>query len=169
MNLYQSLGHLVLGSRLRRLSKAFLAEINRAYQTAGIDFDASWFPVFYLLSKNDALSIKELSEQIEVSHPAASQLITNLKKRGLVSADACTDDGRRQLVTLTAEGRELLKQVVPVWDAISLSMAELVAKDETVKQLLPAISALENTFRQTKLADNIVEKLNTNLKPAGND
>jgi hypothetical protein len=48
-------------------------------------------------------------------------------------------------------------------------MAELVAKDETSKQLLPAISALENTFRQTKLADNIVEKLNTNLKPAGND
>ncbi|QTE34766.1 MarR family transcriptional regulator [Mucilaginibacter gossypii] len=169
MNLYQSLGHLVLGSRLRRLSEAFLAEINRAYQTAGIDFDASWFPVFYLLSKNDALSIKELSEQIEVSHPAASQLITNLKKRGLVSTGTCTDDGRRQLVTLTAEGRELLKQVIPVWDAISLSMADLVAKDETAKQLLPAISALENTFRQTKLADNIVEKLNTNLKPAGND
>jgi DNA-binding MarR family transcriptional regulator len=73
------------------------------------------------------------------------------------------------LVTLTADGRELLKQVMPVWDAISLSMAELVAEDKTAQQLLPAINALENVFRQTKLADNIVEKLNTNLKPAGND
>ncbi|AYL97401.1 MarR family winged helix-turn-helix transcriptional regulator [Mucilaginibacter celer] len=167
MNLYQSLGHLVLGSRLRRLSEAFLSEINKAYQTAGIDFDASWFPVFYLLSKNDALSIKELSEQIEVSHPAASQLITNLKKKGLVGTDTCSDDGRRQLVTLTEKGRDLLKQIMPVWEAISQSMAELVETDETIKQLLPAISALENAFRQTKLADNIVQKLNTNLKPAG--
>jgi hypothetical protein len=79
MNLYEGLGYLVLGSRLRRLSENFLSEINQAYQQAGIDFDASWFPVFYLLSKNDALSIKELSEQTEVSHPAASQLISNLK------------------------------------------------------------------------------------------
>jgi len=169
MNLYQSLGHLVLGSRLRRLSEAFLAEINRAYQTAGIDFDASWFPVFYLLSKNDALSIKELSEHIEVSHPAASQLITNLKKRGLVSTDTCTDDGRRQLVTLTVSGRDLLTQIIPVWNAISEAMTELVEGDESAMQLLPAISSLENVFRQTKLADNIVEKLNTDLKPAGND
>ena len=169
MNLYQSLGHLVLGSRLRRLSEAFLAEINRAYQAAGIDFDASWFPVFYLLSKNDALSIKELSEQIEVSHPAASQLITNLKKRNLVTSDTCSDDGRRQLVALTDSGRDLLTQIIPVWDAISEAMTELVEGDETAMQLLPAVTALENVFRQTKLADNIVEKLNTNLKPAGND
>ena len=169
MNLYQSLGYLVLGSRLRRLSEAFLSEINRAYQNAGIDFDASWFPVFYLLSKNDALSIKELSEQIEVSHPAASQLITNLKKRGLVSTDTCSDDGRRQLVTLTASGRKLLAQIMPVWSAITEAMTQLVEGDETALQLLPAVTALENTFRQTKLADNIVEKLNTNLKPAGND
>src|SRR5215469_10818950 len=122
MNLYQSLGYLVLGSRLRRLSENFLSEINKAYQNEGIDFDASWFPVFYLLSKNDSLSIKELSEQTEVSHPAASQLITNLKNRGLVSSATCTDDGRRQLVQLTENGRELLTQVMPLWDALLAAM-----------------------------------------------
>ncbi len=41
MNFYQNLGYLVLGSRLRRLSEAFLSEINRVYQNEGIDFDAS--------------------------------------------------------------------------------------------------------------------------------
>src|ERR1700679_668095 len=122
MNLYQNLGYLVLGSRLRRLSEAFLSEINRAYQNEGIDFDASWFPVFYLLSKNGSLSIKELSEQIEISHPAASQLITGLKNKNLVSANTCTDDGRRQLVTLTQSGKALLARVLPVWDAVTLAM-----------------------------------------------
>jgi DNA-binding MarR family transcriptional regulator len=160
MNLYQKLGHLVLGSRLRRMSETFLAEINRIYQNEGIDFDASWFPVFYLLSKNDSLSIKELSEQTEVSHPAASQLITNLKNRNLVETTVSVDDGRKQLVQFTDKGRALLNQILPVWDAISGSMAELEASDPKIAELLPAISALENKFRAYNLAGKVGDKLN---------
>jgi DNA-binding MarR family transcriptional regulator len=160
MNLYQKLGHLVLGSRLRRMSETFLAEINRIYQNEGIDFDASWFPVFYLLSKNDSLSIKELSEQTEVSHPAASQLITNLKNRNLVETTVSVDDGRKQLVQFTDKGRALLNQILPVWDAISSSMAELEASDPKIAELLPAISALENRFRAYNLAGKVGDKLN---------
>jgi len=169
MNLYQSLGYLVLGSRLRRLSEGFLSEINRAYQNAGIDFDASWFPVFYLLSKNDNLSIKELSEQTEVSHPAASQLITNLKKRKLVTSVTCADDGRRQLVQLTDSGRELLQQILPMWDAVLSAMTELVNEDEACKELLPAIAALENAFRSVNLSERINNKLSSTIKTAANE
>jgi len=161
MNLYQNLGYLVLGSRLRRLSEAFLSEINRAYQNEGIDFDASWFPVFYLLSKNGSLSIKELSEQIEISHPAASQLITGLKNKKLVTTATCADDGRRQLVQLTDSGKALLAQVLPVWDAVSMAMEELVADKPGCHALLPAITSLEDTFRSAKLAERINKKLKT--------
>jgi len=165
MNLYQSLGYLVFGSRLRRMSETFLAEINRIYQNEGIEFDASWFPVFYLLSKNDSLSIKELSEQTEVSHPAASQLITNLKNRKLVETTVCTDDGRRQLVKFTDKGRDLLTQILPIWDAISSSMTELAESDEAIKEILPAISAMENTFRGYNFAGKVSDK----LKPIRNE
>lgn len=160
MNLYQSLGYLVLGSRLRRMSETFLAEINRIYQNEGIDFDASWFPVFYLLSKNDSLSIKELSEQTEVSHPAASQLITNLKNRKLVETTTHADDGRRQMVQFTGKGRELLNQILPVWEAITASMAELEASDAKIAEILPAISALEDSFRAYNLSGKVSAKLN---------
>jgi len=166
MNIYQSLGYLVLGSRLRRLSESFLSEINRAYQNAGIDFDASWFPVFYLLSKNDNLSIKELSEQTEVSHPAASQLITNLKNRKLVTSATCADDGRRQLVQLTDSGRELLEQILPVWDAILLTMDDLLLAEPGCKELLPAIGSLEKVFKGVSLSEKIGNKLIIKLEPA---
>ncbi|HAL81731.1 MAG TPA: MarR family transcriptional regulator [Mucilaginibacter sp.] len=169
MNLYQSLGYLVLGSRLRRLSENFLAEINRAYQNEGIDFDASWFPVFYLLSKNGSLSIKELSEQMEVSHPAASQLITNLKNKKLVTSATCTDDGRRQLVQLTDSGRVLLAQILPVWNAILSAMDEVHANEPACLELLPSISALENAFRSVNLSDRINNKMTLELKPAANE
>ena len=166
MNLYQGLGYLVLGSRLRRLSESFLAEINRAYQNEGIDFDASWFPAFYLLSKNDSLSIKELSEQTEVSHPAASQLISNLKNKNLVTSATCTDDGRRQLVQLTESGKELLAKILPIWDAILLAMDDLIINEPVCRELLPSISALEKAFKLVNLSDRISDKLAHELKPA---
>jgi DNA-binding MarR family transcriptional regulator len=159
MNLYQGLGFLAFGSRLRRLSETFLAEINRIYQNEGIEFDAGWFPVFYLLSQNDSLSIKELGEKTEVSHPAASQLITNLKNRNLVETTVCADDGRRQLVKFTAKGRDLLTQILPIWDAISTSMTQLANSDTAIKEMLPAISAMENTFRSYDLAGKVSHKL----------
>jgi DNA-binding MarR family transcriptional regulator len=164
MNLYQSLGYLVLGSRLRRMSENFLAEINRVYQIAGIDFDASWFPVFYLLSKNEFLSIKELSEQTEVSHPAASQLITNLKNRNLVETTVSADDGRRQMVQFTDKGRALLARILPVWEATTASMNELAKSDPAISELLPSISALENAFRSANLAVKVGEKLTVNTE-----
>ena len=164
MNFYQQLGYLVLGSRLRRLSEAFLSEINRVYQSEGIDFDASWFPVFYLLSQNGSLSIKELSEQIEISHPAASQLITGLKNKNLVATNTCADDGRRQLVQLTESGQKLLQQVLPVWDAVSLTMVQLVNNEPGCADILPAITSLENTFRSANLSSRITEKLAETIK-----
>jgi len=164
MNFYQNLGYLVLGSRLRRLSESFLSEINRAYQLEGIDFDASWFPVFYLLSKNESLSIKDLSEQIEISHPAASQLITRLKNKDLVVATTCADDGRRQLVQLTDNGKALLARILPVWEAVSQAMEQLVSTDAGCRELLPAITSLENTFKDINLASRISEKLSATIK-----
>ena len=164
MKLYQNLGYLVLGSRLRRLSEAFLSEINRVYQNEGIDFDASWFPVFYLLWKKGSLSIKELSEQIEISHPAASQLITGLKNKNLVATATCADDGRRQLVKLTEKGEALLAEVLPVWDALKLTMEKLIAEAPGCNELLPAITSLENLFKSVNLAEKIGDNLSPTLK-----
>lgn len=169
MNLYQRLGYLVLGSRLRRISESFLAEITRAYQLEGIEFDASWFPVFYLLSQNEALSIKELSEQTEVSHPAASQLVTNLKQRGLVKSTTSKTDARKQLITFTDKGHALLEQVLPVWDAILLSMAEISESQPGCDALLPAITAFEYALQAHNLSDHISQNLQKQLNPADHD
>ena len=167
MNFYEELGYLVLGSRMRRLSEAFLSEINKTYQSAGIPFEASWFPVFYLLSQNDSLSIKELSDITGVSHPAASQLVANLKSKKLLKTTTSSDDGRLQLVQLTRAGRALLEQILPVWDAIKQTMEELVHTDPESEHLLAAISGVERSFRAINLSERIVQKLT--LKEAGHE
>ncbi|WP_184548889.1 MarR family winged helix-turn-helix transcriptional regulator [Mucilaginibacter sp. FT3.2] len=164
MNLYQRLGYLVLGSRLRRISESFLSEINRAYQQEGIEFEASWFPVFYLLSQHDTLSIKELSDQTEVSHPAASQLITNLKNRGLLVSTTSVVDARRQQVTFSPKGRGLLEQIKPVWAAVEKSMNEMMDSELGCKELLPAITALESALQSYPLSNRIGRNINNQAK-----
>jgi DNA-binding MarR family transcriptional regulator len=155
MSFYASLGYLVFGSRLRRLSEYFLMEVNKVYEQAGIAFDASWFPVFYILSRQQNIPLIDIAEQLEVSHSAISQLITNLKKKGLVNTAPCPDDGRRQLDMLTDKGEDLLQQVQPIWEAITTAMQELTEENKQSKQLLEAIRQVESAVQGTSLSARI--------------
>lgn len=156
MSFYSSLGYLVFGSRLRRLSEYFLMEVNKVYEQSGIAFDASWFPVFYILSKQQNIPLTDIAEQLEVSHSAVSQLITGLKKKGLVKTGPCADDGRRQLVMLSKKGEELLQQVQPIWKAITVAMTDLT---ESQQQLLDAITKVEKAVQQEPLSTRIISSM----------
>jgi DNA-binding MarR family transcriptional regulator len=159
MNYYQSLGYLVLGSRLKRISELFLSEINKVYRTEGIIFETTWFPVFYLLSIHKTLSIQELCEQIEVSHPAASQLVTSLKSKGLVVTTTSKDDGRKQEVKLSSEGKKLLKKIMPVWEAITATMEELSTESPGMAAILSNLTTLETTIKSNDVVGRISGKL----------
>jgi DNA-binding MarR family transcriptional regulator len=158
MGFYASLGNLVFGSRLRRLSEYFLMEVNKVYEQSGIAFDASWFPVFYILSKQQNIPLTDIAEQLEVSHSAVSQLVTGLKKKGLVETAPCADDGRRQLVMLTPKGEALLLEVQPVWSAITLAM-----KDVASPVLLEAITQVETAVQQQPLSIRILSSMKNEL------
>lgn len=168
MNYYQSLGYLVLGSRLKRLSELFLSEINKSYKAEGIVFETTWFPVFYLLSENKTLTIQELCEQIEVSHPAASQLVTNLKNKGLVISTTSAEDARKQLVTLSEEGKALLERIIPVWDAITATMEEVAGASEEGSAILATLTKLETTFKSIDIVKNIQHKIHHPVKSQSN-
>lgn len=159
MSFYASLGYLVFGSRLRRLSEYFLMEVNKVYEQSGIAFDASWFPVFYILSRQQNIPLIDIAEQLEVSHSAVSQLITGLKKKGLVKTAPCPDDGRRQLVMLSKKGEELLQQVQPVWVAITEAMKGLTEEHKQSRLLLEAVSQVESAVQETSLSMRILASM----------
>ncbi|HVI45950.1 MAG TPA: MarR family transcriptional regulator [Chitinophaga sp.] len=159
LSFYQSLGYLVFGSRLRRLSEYFLMEVNRVYEQAGISFDASWFPVFYLLSEQQPMPIIDIAEKLEISHSAVSQMVTNLKKKGLLKTTPCPEDGRRQLVAFSKKGEEMLQRIQPIWDAITVAMNDLVAESPQSKQVLAAIAQIEQAVQQQPLSERITRQL----------
>ena len=164
MAFYPKLGYLIFGSRLRRLSEYFLAEVNKVYAQRGIAFDASWFPLFYLLSERERLTLMDIATELEVSHSAVSQLVTNLKGKGLVKASRCEEDGRRQWVVLTKKGGALLEQVLPVWKGIDAAMQALVAEHKQSSKILEAINTLEQAVETLPLAERILREMPVNIK-----
>ena len=159
MSFYPSLGYLIFGSRLRRLSEYFLMEVNKVYEQAGIPFDASWFPVFYLLSEQQPMPMIDIAGQLEISHSAVSQMVTSLKKKGLLKTTPCKEDGRRQLVAFSRKGEELLQQIQPVWEAITIAMNALVMENKQSQQVLAAIAQIEQSVQQKPLSERIRQQL----------
>lgn len=162
MDFYQSLGHLILGTRMRRLSDYFLAEVNRVYQDQRIDFEASWFPLFYILSEERSdrpHSIRALADRIQISHSAVSQLVTSLRRKELIRTRPCPGDGRVQLVELTEKGHQLLQKVKPIWSGLRSAMNEIADEDQETASLLRHLTALEKKFDEKRLSDRIADNV----------
>ena len=56
MDLIKQLGPMALGSRLKRLTVRMNKDVSRVYRELGLDFEARWFPVAYLLSRRQPLA-----------------------------------------------------------------------------------------------------------------
>ena len=157
--LYQDLGFLILGSRLRRMSEYFLAEVNSVYSHLELPFEASWFPLFYILAEKKEVSIRQAADLLMTSHSAVSQLVTKLKEKGLVKSFGGAQDKRIQMIVLTAEGIQLKNRLLPIWDSISQSMNKMVSAYPDVAHFLPAVAKLEAHFDAQPLSTIILEQI----------
>lgn len=155
MNFYQQLGFLVFGSRLRRLSEAFLSDVNGIYKTHKIPFDASWFPVFYILSQEGEVSIRQISGQLGITHSAASQMVSNLQEKGLIKSNVSKKDARHKVVAFTLKGQKLLVKIKPVWQALNEAMLELGGGEAESQKLLASLTQLETRMKEKTLFKRI--------------
>ena len=155
MNFYQEVGSLVFGTRLKRISDYFLAEINKVYADLDIPFEASWFSVFFLLDKHKSLSMYQIAEHLDVSHSAISQLVNNLKEKNLLQIIPSEYDGRKKEIAFTREGEILINKIKPIWQAIDQTMAVLMVDNEVLKNLL----CVEEAFNEMALNERIKSKL----------
>ncbi|MDF2192064.1 MarR family winged helix-turn-helix transcriptional regulator [Paraflavitalea sp. CAU 1676] len=160
MNFYESLGFLVFGSRLRRLSETFLGDVNRIYEAHNLTFDAAWFPVFYILSRKETVSIRDIADELLISHSSVSQLVSALQQKGLVKTTADPNDARRKVVAFTPKGKKLQQQIAPVWTALSTAMEQLVNEGRHSKQLLKAIGEMESGMAARSLFDRVEQIMN---------
>jgi DNA-binding MarR family transcriptional regulator len=141
------------------MSELFINDVNKIYRSHKIHFDASWFPVFYLLSESEEVSIRNISDTLHISHSAASQMVSNLQEKGLVKSVVSKKDARHKVVTFTAKGEKLLHKVQPVWNAMEKAMEELGKETAEGRKMLNALIAFEDSLKEKSVFERIEQKL----------
>ncbi|MEU3983558.1 MarR family transcriptional regulator [Streptomyces sp. NPDC026672] len=98
-------------------------ELDRALHGHGLC--ASDFEVLDLLSEaaaagdgDCAYRVQEIADRVHLSQSALSRLIARLEKDGLVERAMCAEDRRGVRVGLTAKGRALHDDVLPLQRAV---------------------------------------------------
>lgn len=155
-DIFEQLGSLALGSRLRRVSDPLMYATSRLYKSMAIDFEPRWFPVYSALLQSSApLTIGELADNTGLTQPAVSQVMNQMVQRAWVTDATDPNDARRRLFVLTAKAHQSLAVLQPVWQAVRDAADEML--DELDTPLMPLLSQLEEAL-QTESFDARIER-----------
>jgi DNA-binding MarR family transcriptional regulator len=96
---------------LARCYQAFAAHSGRHVRQLGLT--PSQFDIIATLGNTEAMSFRELGERTLITKGTLTGVIDRLTAKKLVRRLACPEDGRSQLVQLTAQGQALFERVFP--------------------------------------------------------
>jgi DNA-binding MarR family transcriptional regulator len=149
-DIVRELGHLALGSRLKRLGERLQAQTQAVLAEAGISLPSSHFPVLVALDRLGPLSVGELAEAVGISQPGVSRMLENLQSDGFVASQRLKGDRRLRPIVLTKAGRQLLARAKQLtWPRIEAAVADACAGASG--PLLAQLSALEEALAAAPL------------------
>lgn len=120
-------------ARLVRVSQAVLSRVEADLKAAGLPH-LSWYDALLELdrARPEGLRPYQLQERMLLAQYNLSRLTDRLTKAGYVERQDCVDDGRGQLLTITKDGRSLLRRMWPAYrESIAAHFADRLDEAET--------------------------------------
>ncbi|AQG80488.1 bifunctional helix-turn-helix transcriptional regulator/GNAT family N-acetyltransferase [Spirosoma montaniterrae] len=151
--IYDELGRIALGSRIRRLGDRMTDENSAVYALYGSTLEPRWFPVFYALMQQDGQTTTGLAERIGQTHASVSQVVKEMQRNGLVTVIKQPGDARCSHLSLTDAGRALIPALNEQLTDLDAAMQKLQA--ESQYNLLEALTEFEFLLDQRSLRDRI--------------
>lgn len=147
----RSLGHLALGTRMKRIGERLQAETQELIVAAGIDVPVVQWTVLAALDRQGELSVGELAEALGVRQPGVTRTVGKMEADGLVRAASSRGDRRVKRVGLTDEGEALVARgKAELWPRIEAAVADACAG--LSGSLLDQLSGLEDALQRAPLA-----------------
>ena len=88
---------------------------------------------FMRLAKHGPVSISSISEMLDISLAAASQMVDRLVNDGMLARTEDPDDRRAKLINLTPEGQQLVEDVYEARLAWMKDLANELSPDDQAK------------------------------------
>jgi DNA-binding MarR family transcriptional regulator len=92
-----------------RVSRAIAARYAKAFKLTIPEWR-----IIAVLGRRSGLTAKEIAEATEMDKVAVSRAVARLAKKRHVAAETHADDGRRQLLSLTASGASVHAKIAPI-------------------------------------------------------
>jgi len=152
----KELGHLSLGTRLKRIGEALQAQTQEVLAAHRFAQPAAQFPLLAALDRLGALSVGELSQAVGVSQPVITRSLRGLEDDGLVESETSEEDRRVRRIALSRKGRGLVQRAKrEAWPAIETAVAQ--ACKGLRGDLLAQLAALEEALDTRPLMKRIQE------------
>jgi DNA-binding MarR family transcriptional regulator len=122
-------------ARLVRAQQQALAAVEADLKAAGFP-PLGWYDVLLELSRADGGELRPftLEQQLLLAQYNLSRLIDRLEQGGYVERRTCPEDGRGQVVAITASGRALVKRMWPTYRAaIARHVGAKLSEDEAAR------------------------------------
>lgn len=139
------MGYAGLTGRLKRLSDAFIYQTRDFYREHESDIEPNWHMIFMLLQKNEKMTVTEIADTLQLSHPAIVKLINKMKKRGYVDAEIDSQDNRKYQLMLSQKAKQKLPVLQEYWTAGEKALEELLGFNT---RLLEEIQKLEDRMAE---------------------
>ncbi|SRR5581483_1200197 len=94
-----------------RLRWAITRMARRLRQESGVDLGPSQVAALATVERHGPLSPSELAERERIKRPTATRIVGHLEAAGLVERVRDPADGRASILSVTAEGRALLRRL----------------------------------------------------------
>ena len=148
------MGHLFLGSRLKRLAECFQHDAGAVFAAAGVPVQPPQMALLAAIGRHGPLTVSAAVEALGLSQPAVTRSLNGLSALGLAATERLHRDQRHKTIRLTPAGAALLARCErDLWPRIDRAVAALCA--EAGVDALPAVAALETALARASLPTRI--------------
>lgn len=149
-DIIRKLGHLCLGSRLKRIGDRMQADTLRFIESTGLPIQPAQYPLLAAMDLNGPMTVSELVDALGVSQPGVTRNITRLAALGLVDVRKVHRDQRQKTVALTKAGHQIMQRSKrEIFPHIEGAVSELCAG--LAGPLLQQLGAIEDALAHTPL------------------
>ncbi|RPD97970.1 MarR family transcriptional regulator [Aureibaculum marinum] len=143
-------------SRLKRLSDVLLYSTKDLYRAEGLIIEPNWNLIFRLLQEKGEMTITEMSETLQFSHPAVVKIVNKMKAEGYITAAIDSKDKRKQVLSLTQKALQDIPKYEVYWNA-GIRVIEEIFEDSP--NILEELSKIELKVKELDYKQRVLLKI----------